>query len=285
MPHEDLLGRLVTLLVRRFGSPGAFLAIDADDLRPNAPTILLPGGEAPEGTQEGDELEVFVYLDSEDRPIATTRAPKLMLDEVAFLTVTDVTPFGAFVDWGLMKELLVPHAEQTRDMHVGARHPIGLFVDDTGRLAGTMRVSEMLRGSGEFQLDEWVDGEAWRSEPGLGVFIIVERRFVGLVPAGEPNTLARGDAARFRVASVLPDGKIELSLRGHAHEELEKDAQTVLETLARPRTPRVGDASSPEEIRKIFGLSKKVFKRAVGRLLKQGAVTVDNEGFLVRPRR
>jgi hypothetical protein len=285
MPHEDLLGRVATLPVRRFGSPGAFLAVDADDLRPNAPTILLPGAEVPEGTQEGDDLEVFVYLDSEDRPIATTRAPKLMLDDVAFLTVTDVAPFGAFVDWGLPKELLVPHAEQTRDMRVGARHPIGLFVDDTGRLAGTMRVSEMLRGKRDFQLDEWALGEAWRSEPGLGVFVIVERRFVGLVPASEPNTLSRGDAARFRVASVLPDGKIELSLRGHAHEELEKDARTILDTLARARTPRVGDGSSPEEIRRVFGLSKKAFKRAVGRLLKQGEVTVDNEGFLVRPRR
>lgn len=292
MPYDDLigdlLGRVVTLRVRRFGPPGAFLALDsedADENRPGAPVLLLPSGEVPEGTKEGDDLDVFVYLDSEDRPIATSRTPKLTLGQVAFLDVTDVAPFGAFVAWGLLKELLVPRAEQTREMRVGQRHPIGLYVDDSGRLAGTMRVSEMLRATGEFEQDEWVEGEAWRNEPDLGVFVIVERRFVGLVPAGEPHTLSRGQAARFRVSNVLPDGKIELSLRGHAHEEVEKDAQRILETLARANAPKVGDRSSPEEIRALFGLSKKAFKRAVGRLLKERAVTIGSEGFLVRSRR
>ena len=285
MLREDLLGRVATLPVRRFGPPGAFLSCDPKDQRPNAETLLLPGSEVPEGTKEGDDLEVFVYLDSEDRPIATARAPKLVLGDVAFLAVTDVAPFGAFVDWGLPKELLVPYAEQTRDIRVGERHPVGLYIDDTGRLAGTMRVSEMLREKGQFDLDEWVWGEAWRKEPDLGVFVIVQRRFVGLVPASEPHALLRGDAARFRVTTVLPDGKIELSLRGHAHEELENDAQKVLETLALPGTPKVGDRSSPEEIRALFGLSKKAFKRVVGHLLKQRAVTIDDEGFLARRRR
>lgn len=292
MPYDDLigdlLGRVVTLRVRRFGPPGAFLALDSDDAdgnRPGAPVLLLPSGEVPQGTKEGDELDVFVYLDSEDRPIATARAPKITLGQVAFLDVTDVAPFGAFVDWGLLKELLVPRAEQTREMRVGQRHPIGLYVDDSGRLAGTMRVSEMLHATGEFEQDEWVEGEAWRNEPGLGVFVIVERRFVGLVPEGEPHTLSRGQAARFRVSNVLPDGKIELSLRGHAHEEVEKDAQRILETLARANAPKVGDRSSPEEIRALFGLSKKAFKRAVGRLLKERAVVIGSEGFLVRSRR
>jgi uncharacterized protein len=280
-PFDDLLGRIVTLLIRRFGPPGAFLASEPGDLAPGAPVILLPGAEVPEGAAEGDALEVFVHLDSEDRPVATLRAPAITLGDVAFLRVADVVRFGAFVDWGLRKELLVPHAEQTRDVRVGERHPVGLFVDDTGRLAGTMRVSEILRRTGEFELDEWVDGEAWRSEPEIGVFVIVERRFVGLVPAGEPQNLARGQAARFRVASVLADGKIELSLRGHAHEEVEGDAQRILAHLAHPGAPRVGDRSSPEEVRAVFGLSKKAFKRAAGRLLKEGAATLDREGFLV----
>ncbi|WP_437912654.1 S1-like domain-containing RNA-binding protein [Sorangium sp. So ce302] len=282
MPYDHLLGRVVTLPVRRFGPPGAFLSADPDDLRPDAPVLLLPRSEVPEGAREGDELEVFVYLDSEDRPIATTRRPKVMLGEVAFLAVTDVAPFGAFVDWGLPKELLVPCAEQTRDPLVGQRHPVGLLVDRTGRLAGTMRVSEMLRDQGEFDLDEWVEGEAWRNEPGIGLFVIVERRFVGLLPADEPHALSRGQAARFRVTSVLPDGRIELSLRGHAHEEVESDAQEILARLSRPGAPRVGDRSSPEEIRALFGLSKKAFKRAVGRLLKERAVAIDGEGFLVK---
>jgi predicted RNA-binding protein (virulence factor B family) len=285
MPYHDLLGRTATLPVRRFGPPGAFLALDAEDLRPDAPTLLLPRSEVPEGAREGSEIAVFVYLDSNDRPIATTRTPRVALGEVAFLAVMDVTHFGAFVDWGLPKELLVPRGEQTRDMRVGERHPVGLFVDDTGRLSGTMRVSEMLHVGGDFAVDEWVAGEAWRKDPDHGVFVIVERRFVSLLPASEPNALSRGQAARFRVASVLPDGKIELSLRGHAHEEVEGDARKILATLARPGAPRVGDHSSPEQIRALFGLSKKAFKRAAGRLLKERAVTIDGDGFLVRPRR
>ncbi len=285
MAHDDLLGRVVTLPILRLGPPGAFLASDPGDARPGAPVVLLPRSEVPEGAAEGDALEVFVYLDSEDRPVATLRAPAITLGDVAFLRVADVVRFGAFVDWGLPKDLLVPHAEQTRDVRVGERHPVGLFVDDTGRLAGTMRVTEILQRTGEFDHDEWVEGEAWRSEPEIGVFVIVERRFVGLVPASEPQTLARGEAARFRVASVLADGKITLSLRGHAHEEVDRDAQRILARLVRPGAPRVGDRSSPEQVRTAFGLSKKAFKRAAGRLLKEGAVTLDGEGFLVpRPR-
>ncbi len=279
MAFGDILGQIVPLFVRRFGPPGAFLVRDMDE--PKAQTILLPGAEIPEGTQEGAELEVFVHLDSEDRPVATLKTPRLVLGEVAFVAVTDVTSFGAFVDWGLPKELLVPRGEQTHDMRVGERHPVGLFLDDTERLAGTMRVREMLGDKGEFRLDEWVDGEAWRNEAELGIFVIVERRFLGLVPASEPNALSRGEAARFRVTNILPDGKIELSLRGPAHEELANDARKILAALVKPGAPKVGDRSSPEEIRARFGLSKKAFKRAVGRLLKEGSVTLDRDGFIL----
>lgn len=277
----NLLGQVSTLTVRRFGPPGAFLCVDAADPNPNAPTILLPRNDIPQGLAEDSDIKVFVYLDSEDRPIATTRAPKLTLGRVAFLTVTDVTRFGAFVDWGLPKELLVPRALQTREMHVGERHPVGLLLDDTGRLAGTMRVSEMLAQCGDFELDEWVAGEAWRKDPELGIFVILEQRFVGRVPANEPSPLQRGEAARFRVANILADGKVELSLRGHAHEELDADAERILECLRRPDAPKAGDGSSPEQIRTLFGLSKKAFKRAVGRLLRQRAVSIDSDGHLV----
>ena len=144
-----------------------------------------------------------------------------------------------------------------------------------------MRVTEMLRGDNvEWQLDEWVEGEAWRNDPDIGLFVIVEKGFVGLVPASEPHALSRGDAARFRITNVLMDGKIELSLRGHAHEELGADAQKILAVLARPNAPQVGDKSSPEEIRTVFGLSKKAFKRAVGRLFKERKITIDDAGFI-----
>ncbi|MEO8878203.1 MAG: S1-like domain-containing RNA-binding protein [Polyangiaceae bacterium] len=277
MAIVDLLGHVVKLAVRRLGPPGAFLAFDPDDKA----TILVPKLDVPEGTKEGDELEVFIYLDSEDRPIATTAEPKITLGEVAFLKVTDQTEFGSFVDWGLMKELLVPLGEQTRAMELGARYPVGVILDATGRLAGTMRVSEMLKEKVVFTQDEWVVGEAWRKEPEIGLFVIVEQRSVGLVPREEPQSLSIGESARFRVTNVLPDGKIELSLRGAKHEELDNDADKILSVLQKPDAPKVGDHSDPEEIRIVFGLSKKAFKRGVGRLLQRKAATIDENRFVV----
>ncbi len=282
MPFDHLYGRYATMVIRRFGTPGAFLGIPEGPEGSGDEAVLLLGPEIPVGAKEGDELRVFISRDSEGRAIATTRAAKLERGQVAFLEVTACTDFGAFVDWGLAKELLVPFAEQTVELRVGARHPVGLYVDKSGRLAGTMRVTEMLGlTKPALRPDDWVEGEAWRNDPEIGLFVIVAREFVGLVPASEPHPLSRGDAARFRVTHVLPDGKIELSLRGHAHEELENDAQRIVGILARTGAPRVGDGSSPEELRAIFGLSKKAFKRAVGRLLKQGAITIDSDGFVV----
>jgi len=275
---KDLLGRTTTLRVARFGPPGAFLAKDDAE-------ILLPNAEVPPDLKEGDELEVFVHLDSEDRPIATLRTPAVKLGEVAFLEVKDLAPFGAFVDWGLVKDLLVPMAEQTRDVHLGERHPIGLVLDRTGRLAGTMRVSEMLRGKPRAKLGDWVEGEAWRSDPEIGVFVILEKTYVGLLPKTEPHALKRGAAARFRVVHVHADGKIELSLRGAAHEERDADAERILDVLAREPSLRVSDDSTPEEIRARFGLSKKAFKRAAGALLKRGAIEMRGGAFWPRAKR
>jgi uncharacterized protein len=279
MMHHGLAGRRHSLVIRRFGSPGAFLTEPGALSGAETPTVLLPGLEVPEGAEVGTEVDVFVYFDSEDRPIATTRAPKLELAQVAFLEVTALSKFGAFVDWGLPKELLVPFSEQTTELHLGARHPIGLYIDSSGRLAGTMRVSEMLgKPSRKLALDEWLDGEAWRSDPDFGLFVILERSFTGLVPAQEPHQLKRGEAVRARVVELLPDGKVVLSLRGHAFEELDRDAARILEVLRGPSPPRLGDRSDPEEIRATFGLTKKAFKRAVGRLLRLRCVRIDADG-------
>lgn len=285
MDFKQRLGHSCTLTIRRFTPSGAFLA-DPEDESPDAPCLLLIGSEIPLGAHVGDALDVFVYLDSEDRPLATTLKPKLSLGEVGFLRITALTHFGAFADWGLAKELLVPFAEQTRELHIGSREPIGVYLDSSGRLAGTMRVAELLDLEvPSFTEGDWVEGEAWRNEPEIGLFALLERRFVGLVPAAEPHPLTRGQAASFRISHVLPDGKIECSLRAHAHEELENDAATVLRVIARTTTPPVGDHSSPEQLRQLFGLSKKAFKRAAGRLLKQGLVEVDEQRCLVLVRR
>jgi predicted RNA-binding protein (virulence factor B family) len=278
-PFQDLLGRFAQLQIRRFSPSGAFLARPEDG--PQAPTILLLGPEIPQDAQEGDEVEVFICLDSEARPLATTKVPKLAMGEVAYLRVTACTPFGAFVDWGLPKELLVPFAEQICEVREGESHFIGLYIDPTGRLAGTMRVTEILKKTGgDFRRGQWVQGEAWRYEPEIGLFVIIEHRFLGLVPRHEPTRLDRGQEAQFRVTHVHPDGKVELSARALAHEEMDTDGEKILALLARPNPPKLGDHSSPEQIHQFLGLSKKAFKRAVGRLLKQDRVSMDSEGNL-----
>lgn len=281
MTPDDLVGRVVALPIRRFGPPGAFLAVDPDHDGEDAPVVLLVGAEIPLDAAVGDVLEVFVYNDSQGRPIATSRMPLVELGQVSHLRATDNNRFGAFFDWGLAKELLVPFAEQTTNVRVGDRYAVGLVRDRDGRLVGTMRVSELLRATGEFQQGEWVEAEAWRNDPDIGLFVIVEGRFVGLVPAHEPHTLRRGERARFRITRVLDDGRIELSLRGQAHEEIDRDAERVWQVLARPGAPAVGDSSSPEQLRALFGLSRKAFKRAVGRLLKQEKVRIDDRGYVV----
>ncbi len=278
MPITALLGRSASLPIARFGPQGAFLNVTGED--DDERELLLLGPEIPEGAHVGQALDVFVYLDSEGRPLATTTEPKLKLHDVAFLEVTAINAVGAFVDWGLPKELLVPFAEQTRDLQVGDRHPFGLYLDNSGRFAATMRISELVsEPNGQFDLDEWAYGEAWRNDPAIGLFVIVERGFVGLVPASEPHSLSRGEAARFRVSNVLSSGRIELSLRAHAHEERENDAKRLQTWIGNPRAKPLGDHSSPEEIREALGLSKKAFKRAAGQLLKERAIVVDDNGF------
>jgi predicted RNA-binding protein (virulence factor B family) len=280
MQITDLLGRRSKLRVRRTSPQGALLAVDAQDEAPDAPNVLLPRDDVSTRFAVGDLVDVFVYLDSEGRPIATTKPPMLTRGEVRFLTVTDVTRIGAFVDWGLPKELLVPFDEQTRDVHVGERHPIGLYLDASGRLAGTMKVAEMLTTRTRLKPGFWVEGEAWRNEPGIGIFVILDRHLIALLPEDEPNRLQRGDVEKFRIASILPDGKIVVSLRSHAFVEIDADADAVLKVLSAPGAAPISEKADPDVIRERFGLSKKAFKRAVGRLLRDGQIETDGSGNL-----
>jgi hypothetical protein len=143
-----------------------------------------------------------------------------------------------------------------------------------------MRVAEMLKAGRAFAPDEWVPGVAWREEPGLGLFVILERRSLALLPTTEPHSLVVGDAAAFRVVHVHVDGKVEVSLRRLKEEEIDEDAGRLLAVLGVSPAPEIGDASSPEEIRAVVGISKKAFKRAAGRLLKTGRARIDEGGWL-----
>ncbi len=280
MPTRDLLGRVLPLRVERLSAEGALLFAAGD------PTpVTLPRAELSKDIWEGDEVDGFIFPDREGRLFATLEKPALERGEVAFLRVTALTDFGAFVDWGLHKELLVPGALQTHKLQVGDVIAVGLIVDERDRLCGTMRIASLLPEGGPVQKGDWVDGIAWRNDPSRGLFVIVEKRWVGLLPAEEPHGLRRGETASFRVAHILADGKVSLSLRAPAREAVDHDAEKLLKDLMGPKPARLGDHSPPEAIRERYQLSKKAYKRAAGRLIKERKAEIDVDGFLVLRKR
>jgi uncharacterized protein len=277
---QSLLGRTSRLIIERV--EGARAHLRPSQPAEQAPAISIETRELPKGAAAGDVIEAFVRDAPEGQWVATSTPCKLEVGQVAFLRVKSSNEAGAWVEWGLAKDLLVPMAEQARTLRVGELYPIGLIIDRRGRLTGTARFRKLLDVAPcPHEPGEWLEGEAWRNEPGIGLFAIVGRRWVGLVPASEPHTQKRGQAARYRISQILEDGKLELSLRGTARDELDKDAARVLEILQRANTPKVGDDSPPEQIRQVFGLSKKAFKRALGVLLKRDAIRLDGLGFAV----
>ena len=238
--------------------------------------VLLPKKQVPEGTEIGDELEVFLYKDSDDRLIATTRLPKIMLGEVAFLKVSDVGKIGAFMDWGLEKDVLMPFREQTRKVKKGENILCALYVDKSGRLAVTMNVYEFLRTDSPYHKEDRVKGTVYETSKNFGAFVAVDNIFSGLIPKKELyGDINIGDEVTARITEVRDDGKLTLSLREKAYIQIDMDARKILDMLEEkggelPFT----DKADPELIRRETGMSKNEFKRAVGHLLKEKKIII-----------
>lgn len=239
--------------------------------------VLLPRKEVPENAQPGDEIEVFLYRDSKDRMIATVRQPKLSLGEVAVLRVKENGKIGAFLDWGLEKDLLLPFREQVRKVRPGEECLVALYLDKSKRLCATMKVYHYLRTDSPYEKDQKVTGTLYEISDNFGAFVAVDNCYSALIPKKEPLGNARvGDTVEARVTEVLKDGKLSLSLREKAYIQMNEDAQKLLKLLKEQggELP-VGDKSSPEKIKELTGMSKNEFKRAVGNLYKQRLVQVE----------
>ena len=239
--------------------------------------VLLPRKEVPENAQLGDEIEVFLYRDSKDRMIATVRQPKLSLGEVAVLRVKENGKIGAFLDWGLEKDLLLPFREQVRKVRPGEECLVALYLDKSKRLCATMKVYHYLRTDSPYEKDQKVTGTLYEISDNFGAFVAVDNCYSALIPKKEPLGNARvGDTVEARVTEVLKDGKLSLSLREKAYIQMNEDAQKLLKLLKEQggELP-VGDKSSPEKIKELTGMSKNEFKRAVGNLYKQRLVQVE----------
>ena len=263
------LGEKQVLKVERFRDFGAYLS-DGES------TVLLPKKELPENLREGDEIEVFLYKDSSDRLIATTRQSALTLHQTALLKVREVSKIGAFLDWGLEKDLLLPFHEQTRRVQAGEEVLAALYIDKSGRLAATMNVYPYLRTDSPYLPDQTVQGRIYEKSDNFGVFVAVDDCYSALIPKQEEaGDLRIGDVIRARVTKVRPDGKLNLAVRRKAYLQLDADAELILKGIDEYEgVLPFDDKVSPEIIKREFGLSKKAFKRAVGHLMKQGLVRI-----------
>ena len=269
------LGKKQTLLIVKSVEFGVYLAEDM-----NADTkhqVLLPAKQVPAGTKAGDKLEVFIYKDSQDRLIATTNEPLLMVGQAGLLKVKQVTRIGAFLDWGLEKDLLLPFREQVRKVCPGEECLVALYLDKSKRLCATMKVYHYLRTDSPYEKDQKVTGTLYEISDNFGAFVAVDNCYSALIPKKEPLGNARvGDTVEARVTEVLKDGKLSLSLREKAYIQMNEDAQKLLKLLEEQggELP-VGDKSSPEQIKELTGMSKNEFKRAAGNLYKQRLVQVE----------
>ena len=241
---------------------------------------LLPAAQVPEGINVGDTLEVFLYKDSDDRLIATTRKPMLEVGGIALLTVKELTKIGAFLDWGLERDLLLPFREMTGQIDAGDQVLAALYVDKSGRLAATMKVYHYLEKGGHFAKEQEVQGRVYEISDNFGAFVAVEDKYSGLIPVKQlyGKTPKVGDVISARVTAIKADGKLDLAIREKAYLQMDSDAERLLGLIQEAGgTLQIGDKSSPEDIRRITGMSKNEFKRAAGRLYKEHRVQIDAE--------
>ncbi len=275
--EEKLLGRVSRLYVTRFTASGIYLgSYEQPDF-----SVLLPNNQVPEGVKKGDILSVFIYRDSEDRLIATMEKPYISLGEMARLRVTDVTNIGAFLDWGLAKDLFLPFKEQTHRVKKGEEVLAALYIDKSSRLCATMHIYEYLSTSGDFQKGDHVKGVVYQITDSFGAFVAVQDKYSALIPHNEMNReLHVGDNLQARIKEVREDGKLTLSLQEKVKVQMGMDAEVILEKLeAAGGSLPFHDKTSPEIIKREFRMSKNAFKRAIGRLMKQNRIEILEDGI------
>ena len=239
--------------------------------------ILLPAKQVPSGTRRGDTLEVFVYRDSQDRLICTVHEPRLTLGQVALLQVKQVTRIGAFLDWGLEKDLLLPFHEQTCKVKEGDDVLAALYLDKSGRLCATMKLYHFLSSDSPYHAGDTVTARVYEISGNFGVFLAVDDRFSAMIPRQEAQGGYQvGALLTVHIVQVREDGKLTVTCRKKAYLQMEDDARQILDILEHQGSLPLGDKSTPEEIRDVLGLSKNAFKRAAGRLLKEGLIELDD---------
>ncbi len=271
------LGKYNTLKILRDTKVGLFLGDDEND-------VLLPKKYVPKDFFIGDEITVFIYLDHEERLVATTLKPYVKLNEFAHLKVNYVNKFGAFLDWGLEKDLFVPFKEQAKQMEIGKRYLIYMYLDEqTNRLVATSKVNKYFaedipsyepQEEVEVMISHFTD---------LGVNVIIDNKYKGLAFSGEVfKDLKLGTKTKAYIKQIRPDGKIDVTFKKLGVEAIDDDALVILKELkANNGFLGLHDKSHPEDIKTVLQMSKKAFKKAVGSLYKNRIIDIKNNGIFL----
>lgn len=270
-----VLGSWNSLKVIKDTEFGIYLSDGTDD-------VLLPIKQVPEGTNKGDMLDVFIYRDSSDRIISTTNKPLIELGQIRKLTVKNVTGHGAYLDWGLEKDLLLPFKEQTCEVKEGKSYLVRLYEDKTHRLAASMRLYGYLEPNDKYEKGSHITGTVYEYRKGMGAFVAIDDKYYGLIHESEIYTRVEvGDEVNARVVNKRPDGKTDLSLREKGYVQMEDDAEMVYDVIkSYGGVLPFDDKADKDLIKTEFGISKNAFKRAVGRLYKERRIEI-KEGKII----
>lgn len=277
------LGEVQRLQIIKHVPMGAYLSLP-ETLRDSSEAkelILLPKKELPDGSEAGDLIDVFIYKDSEDRPIATTTIPPLTLGTITTLKVVQSTKIGAFLSWGLMKDLFLPFKEQTYHVKEGDLVLVSLYIDKSERLCATMKLYDLLRTDSKYEKDSSVTGTVYELSDNFGAFVAVDNIYSALIPRNELfKRVYIGERIHARVKEVRDDGKLTLSLREKTQFQMDRNSVIIMENLsAHGGFLPYGDKSSPEVIHSEFEMSKSEFKRAIGRLYKDKKILIKEDGI------
>ena len=273
------LGEMQELEVAKKVDIGVYLKSEANEKPEDR--VLLPLKQVPENTQVGDKINVFVYRDSNDRIIATVRRPKIVMGEIAYLKVVEMSRIGAFLNWGLEKDLFLPFKEQVGDIRLNGEYMVGLYIDKSDRLCATMNLFKVLRTDSPYKVNDLVKGTVFSLKRGLGAMVAVDGKYLGLIHEGEIlKPLHPGQVVEVRVSNVKEDGKLDLSLKDSPRLQIDKDGEKILKELIKNKgSLPLNDDTSPEEINNLVGMSKSSFKKAAGRLMKKGIIIMTREGI------
>lgn len=264
------IGQYNDLTILRFTAPGAYLGDEEDN------DVLLPGKYTTQDMQEGDVIRVFLYKDSEDRIVATTEDPLIELGGFAYLRVKEVNVFGAFLDWGLEKDLMVPFKEQNQKMEEGKTYLVTLQLDEaTDRLFATMKVNRYLEECHDQELLNQKVSLLICDKTDLGVKVIVNNLYHGLIYRNDiSKPLRRGMVTEGYIYTIREDGKVDVRLEKSGFEKFDEAAENILSQLKNKKVIYLSDKSDPDDIREQVGMSKKTFKQAIGKLYKAKLITI-----------